>query len=90
MKEVKGKVGLLVKGCDSRSLISLIKEGQIKREDLYIIGIPCPGQIDAKKIALLVGCEPEDIEEITRPEDAVLVRFHQQEQKLSKEQSLFG
>lgn len=88
LKEIKGKVGLLVKGCDSRSLISLIKEGQVNREDLYIIGIPCPGQIDLKKIALLAGGEPEAIEEITRPEDGVLVRFHQQEQKFSKEQSL--
>lgn len=88
LKEIKGKVGLLVKGCDSRSLISLIKEGQIKREDLYIIGIPCPGQIDTKKIGLLVACDPEDLEEISRQEDGVVVRFHQQGQRLSKEQSL--
>lgn len=88
LKEMKGKVGILVKGCDSRSLISLIKEGQIKREDLYIIGIPCPGQIDVNKIGLLVACDPEDLEEISRQEEGVVVRFHQQGQRLSKEQSL--
>lgn len=90
LKEIKGKVGLLVKGCDSRSLISLLKEGQIKREDLYIIGIPCPGQIDSKKIAFLAGCEPEDLEEITRQENGVLVRFHQRKLLLSKEQSFLA
>jgi len=89
LKEIKGKVGLLVKGCDSRSLISLIKEGQIQKEDLYIIGIPCPGQIDVKKIALSIGCDLEDLEEITRSEeDGVLVRFRQQVQRLTKEQAL--
>ncbi len=88
LKEIKGKVGLLVKGCDSRSLISLIKEEQVKREDLYIIGIPCPGQIDIKKIASFLACEPEDLEEIKRQEGGVLVRFKQEARKLTKEEFL--
>ncbi len=88
LKEIKGKVGLLVKGCDSRSLISLIKEEQIKREDLYIIGIPCPGQIDIEKIASSLTCEPEDLEEIKRQKDGILVHFKQQARKLTKEASL--
>lgn len=38
----KRKAAIIVKGCDSRSLVNLITENQISRENLYIIGSPCP------------------------------------------------
>ncbi|CAA7603302.1 4Fe-4S ferredoxin-type, iron-sulphur binding domain protein [Acididesulfobacillus acetoxydans] len=38
----KRKAAIIVKGCDSRSLVNLITENQIKRENLYIIGAACP------------------------------------------------
>ena len=88
LKEIKGKVGLLVKGCDSRSLVSLIKEGQVKREDLYIVGLPCPGQIDPGKVAEAVGCEREELEEISRRGSEVVVRVAGQEKTLPKIQAL--
>lgn len=44
------KVGLVVKGCDSRSLVQMIQERRIPREKLFIIGIPCTGVIDPKKM----------------------------------------
>ena len=50
LKTVKEKVGIVAKGCDSRSIVGLIKESQVKREDIFIIGVPCPGIIDKKKI----------------------------------------
>jgi ferredoxin len=84
LKEIKGKVGLLVKGCDSRSLVSLIKEGQVKREDLYVVGLPCPGQIDPGKVAEAAGCEREDLEEISRRGSEVAVRIAGQEKTLPK------
>ncbi|OAT80286.1 Coenzyme F420 hydrogenase/dehydrogenase, beta subunit C-terminal domain [Desulfotomaculum copahuensis] len=44
------KVAVVAKGCDSRSIIELIKENQINRENLVIIGVPCAGMIDRKKV----------------------------------------
>jgi ferredoxin len=44
------RVGLVVKGCDSRSVIQLLQEKLIARESLYIIGMPCDGVLDAAKI----------------------------------------
>ena len=38
-----GKVAIVVKGCDLRALAGLIGEAQIKREELRIIGVACPG-----------------------------------------------
>ena len=48
--EEKKKIVLMVKGCDSRSLVQVIQEKGLKRDDLIIIGIPCTGIIDPHKI----------------------------------------
>ncbi|MGR3309769.1 MAG: coenzyme F420 hydrogenase/dehydrogenase beta subunit N-terminal domain-containing protein, partial [Candidatus Brocadiales bacterium] len=34
-----GKPAIVVKGCDAKTIIVLIKESQIKREDVYILGV---------------------------------------------------
>ena len=49
------KVGVVVKGCDSRSIVGLIKEKQIPRDRLFVIGIGCEGMIDRHKVARALG-----------------------------------
>ncbi len=49
------KVGVVVKGCDSRSIVGLIKEKQIPRDRLFVIGIGCEGMIDRHKVAQALG-----------------------------------
>ena len=44
------KIGVVVKGCDARALVQIIQEKGLKREDLVIIGIPCSGVIDIRKL----------------------------------------
>jgi formate dehydrogenase subunit beta len=39
----KGKIAIVVKGCDLKALVGLMGESQLKREDLYLIGVPCSG-----------------------------------------------
>ncbi|MDR0476911.1 MAG: 4Fe-4S ferredoxin, partial [Desulfobulbaceae bacterium] len=47
LPEYKGKkVGIVVKGCDSRSVVQQIAEGLVKREEVVIIGFPCSGVVD--------------------------------------------
>jgi coenzyme F420-reducing hydrogenase delta subunit len=41
----EGPLGLVVKKCDVRSVVGLLQEGQIKRQDLVLLGAPCPGEI---------------------------------------------
>lgn len=43
-------VGIVAKGCDARSVVGLVKEKQIPRENVVIIAIPCQGVIDPGKI----------------------------------------
>jgi ferredoxin len=38
-----GRIGIVVKGCDLKALSGLMGESQLKREDLYLIGVPCAG-----------------------------------------------
>lgn len=44
------KVGMVLKGCDVKSIVLLIQEKQIKREDVKILGVPCPGVFDLSLI----------------------------------------
>ncbi len=44
------KVRIIAPGCISRSLIILINEGQVSRDQLAIIGVPCQGLIERKKL----------------------------------------
>ncbi len=44
------KVGVVVKGCDSRAVIQIIQEKGLDRDKVVIIGIPCTGVVDPKKI----------------------------------------
>lgn len=50
------KVGIVANGCVGRSIVVLINEGQIKRENVIIVGIPCQGMIDKNKGELYENC----------------------------------
>lgn len=39
----KGRIAVVVKGCDLKALVGLMGESQLKREELYVIGVPCAG-----------------------------------------------
>lgn len=39
------KIGIVAKGCDIKSIVALIQENQIKRDDVYIIGMECNGVV---------------------------------------------
>jgi len=73
LTEVKGRVGIVAKGCDSRSIVSLIQDNKVVRENVVIIGIPCPGLIDLKKVERLVGKDRDELDDITRNGDRVIV-----------------
>ncbi len=73
LTEVKGRVGIVAKGCDSRSIVSLIQDKQVARENIVIMGISCPGLIDLKKVELLLGRDRDELDDITRDGDKVVI-----------------
>ncbi|MDA8235828.1 MAG: 4Fe-4S dicluster domain-containing protein [Clostridia bacterium] len=44
------KIGVLVKGCDSRAVNRLIQDNQITKDRVVVLGIPCSGQLDPVKV----------------------------------------
>lgn len=51
------KIGLCVRGCESRSVHALVVEKQHPRDKLFLIGIPCHGILDLRKIQLRAGTD---------------------------------
>lgn len=52
LKDFSGKKAAIVaKACDVKSIIVLLQENQLKRDDVFIIGAECRGVIDEKKLS---------------------------------------
>ncbi|TES83385.1 MAG: 4Fe-4S ferredoxin [Dehalococcoidia bacterium] len=74
LTEIKGRVGIVAKGCESRSIVSLIQDNKVAREDLVILAVPCPGIIDLAKIERLVGKDRDELDDVSRDGDKVSVK----------------
>ena len=66
----KENIGIIAKGCDARNIVTHIVENKIKREQLVIIGVPCMGMIDRRKINSMFDGE---ISEVTEDENNITV-----------------
>ncbi|MBU1181600.1 MAG: 4Fe-4S ferredoxin [Pseudomonadota bacterium] len=77
----KEKIGIVAKGCDSRNIVTHIIENKIKREKLVIIGIPCKGMIDKRKVA---GMFENGIDDITEEDNILRVKSRGVETSLKK------
>ena len=66
------KIGIIAKGCDSRNIAVHIVENQIKREQLYIIGVPCEGMVDRRKIMSLLG--DKEAKEVIESDGDIMVK----------------
>ncbi len=53
IRQQKGKIAVIAKGCDTRNIVTHIIENQVKRDQIYIIGVPCKGMINKSKIKAL-------------------------------------
>ena len=55
------KIGVCVKGCDSRTLVALLQEELVDKERLYVVGVPCDGIVDRRKLEKEFADEMVDI-----------------------------
>ncbi|MGO9380111.1 MAG: 4Fe-4S dicluster domain-containing protein [Dissulfurispiraceae bacterium] len=51
------RTAIIAQGCVSRNVVGLIQEKQVNGENIYIIGMPCSGMLDARKIMAAVPGE---------------------------------
>jgi len=82
------KIGLVVKGCDSRAVIQLLQEGIIDRENFKIIGISCQGKVDVKKLKNRVPIERVESAEIK--EGSIELTVDSRGQKYPLEEVLYS
>lgn len=81
------KVALFVRGCDSRALNQIIAEKGISRDSLYIIGIPCNGVIDLKKIEARFP-DVLDKAEVVEENGKYIITINEQSHEVPKEELL--
>lgn len=53
----KKVVGVVARGCTSRSLVIQLQERQYGRDDIVVLGVPCNGYIDGKKMGIALAGE---------------------------------
>ncbi len=51
----KKVVGVVARGCTTRSLMIQLQEKQYNRDEIVILGVPCGGYVDGRKLAALAG-----------------------------------
>ncbi len=68
----KEKIGVVAKGCDARLITVCAVENQFPRENVVIIGVPCQGVIDRKKIEAKL--EGEEVLEATFEDEQIKVK----------------
>ncbi|MGI6741782.1 MAG: 4Fe-4S binding protein [Brevefilum sp.] len=79
------RIGMVVRGCESRSINALVVEKQHPRENLFLIGVPCQGIIDIQKIIQLTG---EEIGGYSESQNEVSVVFKGEVHKFAREELL--
>lgn len=57
------KIGIIVKGCDSRAVVALLQENLLKREDITIFAMQCNGTISRERVLAKV----KELSGITKP-----------------------
>lgn len=72
VKKFEGKVGIIAKGCDGRSLAGLIVDRQIDKNKLFVIGVPCSGVVDRRKVYDQLG--EQEITDCQFSDGRVIVR----------------
>jgi len=78
----KEKIGIIAKGCDSRNIAVHIVENQIQRDQLYIIGVPCTGIVDRRKIRLLAA--GKELREVIESDEELTIKGKDFEQTVKR------
>jgi len=89
LSEVAGRVGIVAKGCDSRSIVSLIQDNQVIRENVVIIGVPCSGLVDIVKVEKLVGRDRDEISDVALQGEKVVVTVGGDKTELPAKEVMF-
>lgn len=80
------KVGLVVKGCDTRSVIALAREKRFKPDQIVLIGVPCQRMVDRRKVKKALD---EEILRASEQGDEIIVEYEDSKKILKREDFLY-
>ena len=89
LNDIPGRIGIVAKPCDARSIVSLIQDQQVVREGIFILGITCPGLVDLRKVERLVGKDRDELDDITPQGDRVIVTIAGKRQEFPAAEALY-
>ena len=69
------KVAIILKPCDTRSIVGLIQERQVNRDSVTILAMPCEGVVDISRVEQIVP--PDTIRSLAIENDELLVETDQ-------------
>ena len=82
------RVGIVATGCNSRNIVTHIIENQIKRDQVYIVGIACTGMIDHRAVERAV--KYREVTDFQEDGDAFTVKGKDFEEGFDKKDFLQG
>lgn len=56
-----GRIALVVKGCDAKAAAGLLREMQVKRDDVVLIGVRCGGVLEEAELPQALELTPENV-----------------------------
>lgn len=56
-----GRIGMVVKGCDAKAVAGLLREAQIARDDVVLIGVRCGGVLEEAELPKALPLSPETV-----------------------------
>ncbi|MEE4274432.1 MAG: 4Fe-4S dicluster domain-containing protein [Thermoleophilia bacterium] len=56
-----GRVAVVVKGCDAKAVAGLLREGQVKRDDVVLIGVRCGGVLEVADLPEAVALTADNV-----------------------------
>ena len=88
-KYLPGKIAIVIKGCDSRSINRLIQDNQIARDKIILLGIPCSGMLEVGKVTQKTGYKLE-ITEFSEQDQEYTLQTSEGNFNFDKKDSLVG
>ncbi len=81
LPSLKKKAAVIVKGCESRTIVQFLQEGLVKRENVVVIGVPCHGVVNMRKVLSAINNQP--VVDAAFDGDTLVVKTKKGETRLS-------
>jgi len=84
------QTAILAKGCDARSVVTLLGEEQLRREQVRIIGLPCRGMVSENALRARLEAPLRDVRGVRDGGEAIVIELAGGEQAVPRDEVLLS